>query len=67
MEYVIELLQIKLNNEYKELETANQMLKGKGFIMNPDTQKAFEESKILASIRIPQLQEALELLTFKSE
>ena len=67
MEYVIELLQIKLNNELKELETANQMLKGKGFIMNLDTQKAFEESKRLASIRIPQLQEAINLLTFKTE
>lgn len=67
MKYVLELLQTKLNNELKELETASQILKGKGFIMNEDTQKAFEESKRLASIRIPQLQEALELLTFKSE
>lgn len=67
MEYVIELLKTKLNNELKELEIANQMLKGKGFIMNEDTQKAFEESKRLALIRIPQLKQAIDLLTFKSE
>ncbi|CAD8327763.1 hypothetical protein [uncultured phage] len=67
MEYVIELLQKKLNQELTALESANQMLKGKGFIMNEDTQKAFEESRRLAFIRIPQLKEAIELLTFKSE
>lgn len=67
MKYVLELMQTKLNNELKELETANQMLKGKGFIMNEDTQKAFNESRRLASIRIPQLKQAIEVLTIKSE
>lgn len=67
MEYVIELLKTKLNNELKQLEIANQMLKGKGFIMNEDTQEAFEESRKLAFIRIPQLKEAIELLTFKTK
>ena len=67
MKYVIELLQEKLENELKELEIANQMLKGKGFIMNQENQKAFEESRELACIRIPQLKQAIDLLTFKSE
>lgn len=67
MEYVFELLQKKLDNELKELEIAKQMLKGKGFIMNEHTQKAFQESRKLASIRIPQLKQAIDLLTFKSE
>lgn len=67
MEYVIQLLQKKLNQELTALESANQMLRGKGFIMNEDTQKAFEESRRIASIRIPQLKEAIKSLTIKTK
>jgi hypothetical protein len=59
MDYALNLLQSKLDNELKELEIANQMLKGKGFTMNPDTQKAFERSRDIAYTRIDELYNAI--------
>jgi len=62
MNYVIDLLQKRLDHELKELDVANQMLQGRGFSMPKDTQDAFEKSREIAYERIPQLKEAIEII-----
>jgi hypothetical protein len=59
MEYVLNLLQSKLNNELMQLEIANNMLKGNGFTMDIATQKAFETSRDIAYTRIDELYNAI--------
>lgn len=62
MEYVIQMLESKLNNELREREIAIQMLERKSHVMGEQTRKAFDESCRIADERIPQFVNALNLL-----
>jgi hypothetical protein len=66
-EYVINLLQSKLDNELKQLEIDRQMLKGNGFRMAINTKEAFEKSRDIAYIRIDELYNALRILNLTTQ
>ena len=62
MEYIVNMLQSKLNEELRQREIACQMLERKGFVMGESTTNAFNESRRIADERIPQLVKALEII-----
>lgn len=62
MSYLLDKLRDELHKELRELEISKQMLSGNGMIMDRDTKEAFEESGRLASVRIPQLRFAIQLI-----
>jgi len=67
MEYVKQLLESKLIQEQKVLSETNKMIESWGDLMPIVDKLAFEESKVLAEERIPQLIKAIKLITDNSK
>ncbi len=63
MEYVINLLKEKLDNEYIALYSAQEITRGNGMTIAPTAMDAFRKSRRLAEERIPQLEQAIKNLS----